>query len=224
MPFPPDLRSSAAATDLPLRGLTILAVEDSRFTCDALRLYCHRSGARLRRAETLAAAQACIFLHPPDLVLVDLGLPDGRGEGLIANCAVRLMPVIGVSGDPDGRDLALAAGADGFLDKPLPGLAAFQQMILTAISGEERAAAAFPVNDPLPPPDPLALHDDLTRAEALMADPLAADYVAGFLQSLGRISGDTALERAALASRHGADRGVLQHLLADRLAGTGPPA
>lgn len=222
MPFPPDSLPPDPKQLLPLRGLTLLAVEDSRFTCDVLRLYCHRSGARLRRAETLAAARDCLALHPPDLLLVDLGLPDGRGEGLIADCVAQDRAVIGLSGDPDGRALALAAGATGFMVKPLPSLAEFQRLVLAAFSGEDGGALADPA--PLPPPDPLALHDDLARAAALIGVPGAADYVAGFLQSLGRAAGDAALERAAMASRGAPDPGPLQRLLADRLARTVPLA
>ena len=48
------------------------------------------------------------------------------------------MPVIlGISGNPDAADLALAAGADGFLAKPIESLAAFQQAILSALPAEQ---------------------------------------------------------------------------------------
>ncbi len=72
---------------LPLQGLTLLAVEDSRFASDALRLLSQRSGARLRRAESLEAAWAHLRVYRPDVILVDLGLPDGRGETLIRRLA-----------------------------------------------------------------------------------------------------------------------------------------
>ena len=67
MPFPPDSphlpEGGTSSAGLPLRGLTVLLVEDSRFTCDALRLIFHRSGARLRRAENLADARARLVVQ-----------------------------------------------------------------------------------------------------------------------------------------------------------------
>jgi CheY-like chemotaxis protein len=100
---------------LPLQGVTVLAVEDSRFASEALRLMCRRLGARLRRAESLQAAASHLKLYRPDLVIVDLGLPDGRGEALIAEISVRApkLVVLGMSGDTGGRGRALAARPTG---------------------------------------------------------------------------------------------------------------
>lgn len=205
---------------LPLRGVTVLAVEDSRFACEALRLMCQRSGARLRRAETLAAARSHLRLYRPDVVIVDLGLPDGRGDALIRSLVMtvhRPMVILGTSGSDTGRSTALAAGADGFLDKPIESLAAFQR----ALTG----FAPAPEAGDLPALDPLALRDDLARAaDRLAADPDAVTrrYLAGFVRGLAQIARDPAL--AAAAEGCGAsDAGVpaLRGLIAARLAEVG---
>ena len=70
--------------DRPLAGLTLLLVEDSRLACEAMRLICRRSGARLRRADTLEAAERHLRSYRPGAVVVDLHLPDGSGLDLLA--------------------------------------------------------------------------------------------------------------------------------------------
>lgn len=216
LPAPPEGPNS------PLHGLTLLLVEDSRFACDALRLICQRAGARMRRAETLSAARAHLRLYRPDVVVVDLGLPDGRGEGLIRDlclgAAGRPRPaILGFSGDPAGRGAALAAGADGFVEKPVVGVAGF-------VAAIRRSLGAPPVQMPLAeapdPADPLALHDDLARAaEMLRVRPGARVYVAGFVEGVARSAADMPLARVASAARRpGADGQRLAALLATRLA------
>jgi CheY-like chemotaxis protein len=221
MPFPHDTLSPPhpylGGETLPLRGLTLLAVEDSRFACDALRLICIRSGARLRRAETLAAARAYLAAHRPDVVIVDLGLPDGRGEGLIADLACTGMPVLATSGDPEGRHSSLAAGAAAFLDKPIGSIAGFQRLILDLVGYGDARPRTDPTAHSAPPADELAFRDDLAHASTLIG---GADigYATGFLRSLGRSAGDQALEEAALAAATGPGRDALARLVAARLA------
>jgi CheY-like chemotaxis protein len=201
-PRPPSqgLTALGAPERLPMRGITILAVEDSRFASEALRLMCQRSGARLRRAETLAAAQSHLKLYRPDIVIIDLGLPDGRGEALIRELlqrSPRPRAILGTSGDPQGRALALAAGADGYLEKPLESLHAFQEMLIRHVP---EMAEAMSGEDQLVAPDRLALRDDLQRAAAVLAtapDRSHHRYIADFLTGIARHARDPALAAAA---------------------------
>lgn len=191
--------------EAPLAGLTLLAIEDSRFACDALRLMAQRSGARLRRAETLAEADHHLRVYRPDLVMLDPGLPDGDGLDLAARIAAAgpgAPPVLVISGRPDLGQAARAAGAAGFIVKPVAGLAAFRASVLACLPdrhwlmGHGGAEAA----GDLPAPDPLALRDDLARvARHLATAPDARDesYLAGFVAGLARATGDMDLAEAA---------------------------
>ena len=221
-PLPPGFQvpTQTAAADLPLHGLTLLAVEDSRYACEALRLMCQRAGARLRRADTLATARAHLRLYRPDVVIVDLGLPDGRGEALIRDLVLsprRPAVVLGTSGDTMGRGSALAAGADGFLDKPLESLSYFCETLRTHLPGLGIATDA-----PLAP-DPLALHDDLMRAASELAtnpDAARQRYATGFITGLARHAHDGELAAAAGYAAHDPQNGIapLRRIIAARLS------
>ncbi len=215
--------AACPATALPLQGMTILAVEDSRYACEALRLIARRAGARLRRAETLEAARAHLRTYRPDVAIVDLGLPDGRGEALIRDLVLarpRAGAILGMSGLPSGRASAMAAGADGFLDKPLGGYRAFCE-VLAPFMPERMQISLDDLSAPLPASDPLALQDDLERAaEGLSQDPDTATrrYFAGFVAGIARVTEDAGL---ALATQGVAlDNSGLDHLremIRDRL-------
>ena len=100
----------APTAALPLLGQTVLVVEDSRFSSEALRLMCLRSGARFRRADCLASANRHLRIFRPSVVIVDLGLPDGSGEGLIQALVKSPAPVgvlLGTSGDDNAQDRVL---------------------------------------------------------------------------------------------------------------------
>jgi CheY-like chemotaxis protein len=213
---------------MPLYGLTILAVEDSRYACEALRLIAQRAGARLRRAETLDAARAHLRTYRPDVALVDLGLPDGRGETLIRELVLarpRAGAIIGMSGLPEGRASALAAGADGYLDKPLEGFSAFCALLARFLP-ERVDLSEIAAISPLPAPDPLALQDDFIRATAALRrapDRASQRYLAGFLAGIARVTQDDSLASASeRAERDPSAIAPLRTLIEQRLAAQGP--
>jgi DNA-binding NarL/FixJ family response regulator len=233
-PLPPARGSILVypTPEAPLAGLTLLAVEDSRFASDALRLMAQRSGARLRRAETLADARHHLRVYRPDLVIVDPGLPDGDGLTLVAQIAgggAGAPPVLVTSGRPELQAAAMAAGAAGFAAKPLAGLSAFRAAVMSCLP--ERALTlprGGPAGDKdLPDPDPLALHDDLARAArqlALGPNDHDRSYLAGFVAGLARATGDIGLAEAAAGMAQSGPQSMrrLARAIADRLQGTQP--
>ena len=180
------LRTSPTARR-PLLGLTLLVVEDSRFACETMRLMCLRSGARIRRADCLRSARRHLKVYRPSVVIVDMGLPDGRGEDLIRDlhdAVPRVSALLGLSGDDGAEECALTAGADGFLSKPLQSLAAFQEAVLAILPETQRPQGLRPVSDDQIIPDPATYRDDMSHVAYLLdgeTDGPLLDYVAQFL-------------------------------------------
>jgi DNA-binding response OmpR family regulator len=191
------------SADRPLLGLTVLVVEDSRYASEAMRLLCLRSGARIRRADSLRAARRHLQVYRPSAVLVDLGLPDGSGVELIRDLALA-SPRVGVllasSGDDGAEALAIAAGADGFLAKPVLSLASFQEAILSRLPADRRPHGPRHVLNEIVEPDPMAYRDDMAHAAEVLNDPTDTkmlDYAAQFLGGVARSAQDRDLEKAA---------------------------
>lgn len=193
-----------ATANRPLLGLTILVVEDSRFACEAMRLLCLRSGARIRRADCLRSARRHLQVYRPSVAVIDLGLPDGSGIDLIEELsatAPRIGVILGTSGDDFAENMAIAAGADGFLAKPLTSLATFQQAVLSRLPSDRHPPGPRVISDEAIKPDPMAFQDDMAHmAEMLTAkiDNKTLDYVAQFVSGVARSADDSVLAQAAL--------------------------
>ncbi|MEM9344429.1 MAG: response regulator [Pseudomonadota bacterium] len=187
----------------PLAGQTVLVIEDSRFASEAMRLMCLRSGARVRRADSLASAARHLATYRPSVAVVDLGLPDGSGTSLISELTSISPPVeviIAVSGDPSLGDRAVDAGAHAFVEKPMTSLAAFQELILGYLPDEDRPPGARTLNEDDVAPDRIALRDDLVHLKTVLSSQDADErlaYAAQFLASIARAAGDAGLEEAA---------------------------
>jgi two-component system KDP operon response regulator KdpE len=103
------------------QGPLVLLVEDERQMRRFLRASLTSHGFRLVEAETAQQALALATSHNPEVVLLDLGLPDGDGIAV----ALRLrewsrVPIIILSarGRETDKVAALDAGADDYLTKP----------------------------------------------------------------------------------------------------------
>ncbi|HBS50882.1 MAG TPA: response regulator [Rhodobacteraceae bacterium] len=189
----------------PLLGMTVLVVEDSRFACEAMRLLCLRSGARIRRADCLASARRHLGVYRPTAMVIDLGLPDGSGLDLIeemARATPRVDVLLATSGDDFAEDAAIAAGADGFLAKPIHALAVFQQAILSRLPPDRRPGSVRLVPEERVAPDPVAYRDDMAHVADVLtgcSDGKTLDYVAQFLRGVAVSAEDGPLARAAEA-------------------------
>jgi CheY-like chemotaxis protein len=188
-----------------LNGMTILVVEDSRFASEAVRLLCLRSGARIRRADSLRSARRHLGVYLPTAVIVDLGLPDGSGIELIHDLATathRIPVILATSGDEGQFLAALGAGADGVLAKPIESLAVFQKAVLDPLPLDQRPTGLRLVSGETVQPDPIALHDDFAHIADILTtseNDEMLDYVAQFLSGVARSAHDNDLEAAAVA-------------------------
>lgn len=181
----------------PLLGTVVLVVEDSRHACESLRMICQRSGARIRRAESLSSAQRHLRAYRPQIAIIDMGLPDGSGASLIADldhAEPRIEAIVAISGDDTQKDAAMAVGADLFLAKPFASFSEFQASLLSVLPADSKPSRIATQIDDEISPDPIALRDDLSLMAELLrtdADTETCDYAAGFLAGVGKSAKDS---------------------------------
>jgi two-component system, OmpR family, KDP operon response regulator KdpE len=99
----------------------VLVVDDEPQILRALRINLRVRQYEVQTAQTGAEALAVAAAHPPDLVILDLGLPDLNGVDVIAGLrGWTAAPIIVLSGRADSSDKveALDAGADDYVTKP----------------------------------------------------------------------------------------------------------
>lgn len=140
----------------------ILIVEDERNICNFLTAVLTANNYDVLVSHTGADAYTMITSHCPDLVLLDLGLPDIDGQSIIS--AVRewtKLPIIVISARTQERDKveALDRGADDYITKPF-GTSELLARIRTAI--RHTYTAAF--------------NEDVSQTGIFKVDELIIDY------------------------------------------------
>ena len=110
--------------------MRLLLVEDNARLASLIREGLDRQGFAVDWCETVDGAEHALRINDYDLMLLDLGLPDGEGLDLVRSLRRRqdMMPILVLTarGGLDDRVMGLDAGADDYLVKPfqIPELAA----------------------------------------------------------------------------------------------------
>ena len=103
---------------------TILIVEDDKDLMLAMSVRMVAHGFTILSAKDAASAIQLAAMNKPDLILLDLGLPDNNGfvvmEVVSQLRSVATVPIIVVSARPASvyREAALLAGAKDYFEKP----------------------------------------------------------------------------------------------------------
>jgi len=102
--------------------MRLLLVEDSRRLTELIVESVHGAGWRIDGVGTLAEAFVTLQCEEHDLLVLDLGLPDGDGVDLLRqlrkNGSTIPVLIVTAAGDVDARISGLDAGADDYLVKP----------------------------------------------------------------------------------------------------------
>nr|WP_283946130.1 two-component system response regulator KdpE [Kosakonia sp. R1.Fl] len=124
-----------------------MIVEDEQAIRRFLRTALEAEGLRVHEAETLQRGLIEAATRKPDLVILDLGLPDGDGLDFIRDLRQwSKMPVIVLSARTEESDkiAALDAGADDYLSKPF-GIGELQARLRVALRRHAATAPDEPV-------------------------------------------------------------------------------
>lgn len=119
------------------RAIRVLHVEDDPDNAELIRrILARRPGHELRHAATGRAGIEAVADFDPDLVLLDLNLPDLSGEEVLAQLrgAGSRVPVLIVTADATAATSArlAASGAAGVLTKPFEIESVYQWVTLLA--------------------------------------------------------------------------------------------
>jgi two-component system KDP operon response regulator KdpE len=166
----------------------LLLIEDDRAIRRYLRMALEAAGLKLAEAETLQQARAELAASWPNLVLLDLNLPDGDGVELLRELRrYSSVPVLVLSARMQEQEkvAALDAGADDFLSKPFGNaelVARVKALLRRAGSGAHEERFRFGDIEV----DPLAM--SISRnGEPVHLTPTEMQLLLALLRSRGRV-------------------------------------
>lgn len=99
----------------------IVVVEDDQDILEVLSLYIENAGFQLYKATTVAEGERAILNHKPDVIVLDVNLPDGTGFDLAAKIRKKtdaILIFLTVNETIDYKLLGFEVGADDYMTKP----------------------------------------------------------------------------------------------------------
>ena len=188
---------------------SVVLIEDHRAQQAVLAAAFEARGHQVHVASTGAAGLGLVDSVDPDLIVLDLGLPDVDGILLCKHLRARAAcPIIVVTADNDERRVvaALDSGADDYVTKP------FSMPVLLArarVALRHRATAAAVVDEPILEAGDVRL--DMNSYQLMVADevvdmnPRQFMLLALLVRNQGKVLTYAALDRALGASNASTD-------------------
>lgn len=109
---------------MPLRNKKILAIDDTDSIRTFLRISLEAQGAKFYEASTAEEGIKLCREIQPDLVVLDLGLPDKDGLEILEELKegsaqhIPVVVILSVRKDYDTKSKAINMGVDGYISKP----------------------------------------------------------------------------------------------------------
>lgn len=171
-------------------GPLVLLVEDDEPMRRFLRSALLGHDFRVIEVGTLAEAAPAVVQTPPDLVLLDLGLPDGDGLDLVRQLRPwTQVPIIVLSarGPEDDKVAAFDAGADDYLTKPFGVRELFARM---RVALRHRSVPDAP-DDPVHEVGPIRLdearHEVMVLGTTVHLTPIEYKLLAQLVRHAGKL-------------------------------------
>lgn len=169
--------------------INVLIVEDEKAIRRFLRSALEDETLRVFEAETLQRGLIEAATRKPDLVILDLGLPDGDGIDFIRDLRQwSAIPVIVLSARSDEQDkiAALDAGADDYLSKPF-GIGELQARLRVALRRHANAGQPDPVFQFADVSVDLAAHTVTRAGETVHLTPTEFRLLAVLINNHGKV-------------------------------------
>ena len=172
----------------------ILIVEDDKYIINFISMSLKKEDYDYVIAKTCGEANALFYANRPDMIILDLGLPDGDGIEIIKNVReISKIPIIVVSArqEEEEKIQALDLGADDYVTKPFNPLELVAR-VKSQLRRYTRLGAAIPVeNAHIYETGGLSINDDLKEVrvdgDVVKLTPIEYNILLLLMKNQGRV-------------------------------------